>query len=63
MRDPQRIKPILARIEKLRLKNPDFRFGQLIIWLAKIEELNPKLFYLEDKEFLEKINELEKQFK
>ena len=60
MRDPQRIKPILARIEKLWLKNPDFRFGQLIIWLAKIKELNPKLFYLEDKEFLEKINELEK---
>ena len=60
MRDPQRIKPFLVRIEQLWFKNPDFRFGQLIIWLAKIEELNPKLFYLEDKEFLEKINELEK---
>lgn len=60
MRDPQRIKPFLVRIEQLWLKNPDFRFGQLIIWLAKIEELNPKLFYLEDKEFLEKIKELEK---
>lgn len=60
MRDSQRIKPFLVRIEQLWLKNPDFRFGQLIIWLAKIEELNPKLFYLEDKEFLEKINELEK---
>ena len=60
MRDPQRIKPFLVRIEQLWLKNPDFRFRQLIIWLAKIKELNPKLFYLEDKEFLEKINELEK---
>lgn len=60
MKDPNRIKPFLARIEQLWLKNPDLRFGQLMIWLAKIEELNPKLFYLEDKEFLEKINELEK---
>ena len=60
MRDPQRIKPFLVRIEQLWLKNPDFRFGQLIIWLAKIKELNPKLFYLEDEEFLEKMKELEK---
>ena len=60
MRDSQRIKPFLVRIEQLWLKNPDFRFGQLIIWLAKIKELNPKLFYLEDEEFLEKMKELEK---
>lgn len=60
MRDPQRIKPFLVTIEQLWLKNPDFRFGQLIIWLAKIEEFNPKLFYMEDEEFLEKIKELEK---
>lgn len=61
MRDPKRIKPILKKIEQLWTNNPDFRFGQLIMSIAKTGEINPKLFYMEEDEFLGKINELEKQ--
>lgn len=62
MRDPKRIKTFLKKIEELWLKNPDLRFGQLIIWLAKIKEHNPELFYLEEDELLAKLeNELNKE--
>ena len=60
LNDPNRIKPFLAKIEKLWLENPDLRFGQLIIWMSKIAEQNPKLFYMEEKEFLKNMVELEK---
>lgn len=63
MRDPKRIKPFLKKIEELWLKNPDFRFGQLIIGIAKSSEIIPQLFYMEEKEFLEKIGEMEKQLR
>ena len=61
MRDPKRIKPFLQKLEELWLKNPDLRFGQLMICIAKTEEATPKLFYMEEKEFLEKMRELEKK--
>lgn len=61
MRDPKRIKPLLERIEQLWTNNPDFRFGQLIMSITKTGEHNPKLFNMEEEEFLEKINETEKQ--
>jgi len=61
MRDPKRIKPFLEKIEQLWANNPDFRFGQLIMSITKTGEHNPKLFNMEEEEFLEKINELEKQ--
>lgn len=61
MRDKNRIKPIVEKLEKLWLSNPDFRLGQLIMCVIKPEEANPKIFYLEDEEFLTKLNELEKQ--
>lgn len=55
MRDPNRIKPFLARIEQLWLKNTDLRFGQFMIWLAKIEEYNPKLSIWKMKHFQKKL--------
>lgn len=58
MRDNNRIKPILKKIEKLWLENPDFRITQLVYVIAKTGESMPKLFYMEDEEFLEKIEEL-----
>lgn len=61
MRDTKRIKPLLEKIEQLWTNNPDFRFGQLIMSITKTGEHNPKLFNMEEEEFLEKINELEKQ--
>jgi len=30
MRNPKRIKPILDKLEKIWIKNPDLRLGQLI---------------------------------
>ncbi len=60
MRDPKRITQFLKKIKELWLKNPDLRFGQLIIWTAKSSEIIPQLFYMEEKEFLEKIEEMEK---
>ena len=60
MRHPKRIKLFLKKIEEIWLKNPDLRFGQIIIWIAKNGEIIPQLFYMEEKEFLEKIEEMEK---
>ena len=57
MRDINRIKPILKEIEKLWLENPDFRIGQLICVIARTGETMPKLFYMEDDEFLSKLEE------
>ena len=62
MRDIERIKPLIGRLEKLWLENPDFRLGQLIMGITRTGETNPKLFTMEDDEFLEKLDEIEKQF-
>lgn len=61
MRDKNRIKPTLEKLEKLWLSNPDFRLGQLIMNIIKPEEPNAKIFYIEDDEFLKKLDKLEKQ--
>ena len=58
MRDSNRIKPFMEKIEKLWLKYPDYRFGQLIMVIAKTNEQNPKLFNIEEDEFLRKVDEL-----
>ena len=56
MRDKNRIKPFLAEIEKLWLKNPDYRFGQIIYLLA--DSIQKDIFFPEEKEWLEHINKL-----
>lgn len=61
MRDIKRIKPIIERIEKLWLENPDFRLGQLLMVITRTGEHNPKLFYMEDEEFLQKLEETQKR--
>lgn len=63
MRDPNRIKPFLDKIEELWLKNPDFRFGQLMIWITKTNEMMPKFFHMEDEIVLEKLEKLERDLK
>lgn len=60
MRDPKRIKPLLEKIEKIWMENPDFRLGQLIMVIAGTGEHNPKLFNLEESELLKKLDEFEK---
>lgn len=49
MRDPKRIKPFLAEIEKIWKKYPDLRFGQLIVNIR----FDRDPFFLEEKDFLE----------
>ena len=62
MRDINRIKPVLKELENLWLENPDFRLGQLIMGITKTEVINPKLFYMEDDEFLIKLKEFKNLF-
>jgi hypothetical protein len=63
MRNPDRIKIVLEQIEQLWITNPDFRFGQLIMNITQTGEHNPKLFYMEEDELLEKIKVLQEQLK
>lgn len=49
MRDPKRIIPFLAQIEKIWKKYPDLRFGQLIVNIR----FDRDPFFLEEKGFLE----------
>ena len=58
MRDPKRIPLILGELEKAWKQNPDYRLTQLIIGIARTGEVCPKLFNMEDEEFL---NRLEKE--
>ena len=62
MRDKNRIKSMLKELENLWLKNPDFRIGQLILAITKTKESNPELFYMEDDEFIMKLEEFKKSF-
>lgn len=56
MRDKNRIKPFLQKLEKLWLKYPDYRFGQIIYMLAG--EIGRDIFFPEEKEWEEAINKL-----
>jgi hypothetical protein len=61
MRDPERIKKILALIEELWNKEPDLRFGQLMINLGAFPDF-PFLWNMEDDKWEEWFKEqLEKQ--
>ncbi len=58
MRDPKRIRPFLEELEKLWTENPDYRFGQLVMVIARTQEHNPLLFNLEEDEFGRRLQEL-----
>ena len=58
MRDPKRIPLILHELETAWKQNPDYRLTQLIMVIAKTEEVCPKLFNTEDEDFL---SQLEKE--
>ena len=55
MRDKKRIKRILKRIEKIWNKYPDLRFFQLIE--APYEPIAENPFYIEDEDFIDKMEE------
>ena len=52
MRDPKRIKPLLKNIEKLWSRNPDLRFGQLLVVLFG-DKFASNPFYIEDDKIIE----------
>jgi hypothetical protein len=56
MRNPNRIKPIISKLEELWLKSPDLRFGQLVYILASKLEVGD-IFFPEDDKWLEAIEE------
>ena len=51
-RDPERITPMLAKIEELWKKAPQLRLGQL---LSNCAEAEVRLYYMEDDVLLEKL--------
>lgn len=57
MRDVNRIKPLLYKLEKLWLKEPDLRFGQ-IICLLQNQMYTDDIFYIEEDELEKAIDEL-----
>ena len=60
MRDKNRIKPFLNKLEELWLLNPDYRFGQIIYLLA--DDIGRDIFFPEEKEWLIHIeNEINKR--
>lgn len=63
MRDLERIQPFLEAIEALWFDNPDWRFGQLVMGIADTGEHNPQLFYMEDEDFLAKLEALKNKLK
>lgn len=53
MRDKERIKPLLERLEVVWKEHPDLRLGQLILNVVR----DPALYYLEDEEIINSIEE------
>lgn len=54
MRDPERIEPVMKKLENIWKKHPDLRLGQLILNAHSFAGDSP-LYYIEDKEFIKKI--------
>lgn len=56
MREIQRIPRILKRLEKIWMKSPDMRFGQLFLNVFSLHNgIDVKVYNMEDKELVEKI--------
>lgn len=56
MRDTNRIKPFLDSLEKLWLRHPDYRFGQLIYLLA--DKIGQDIFFPEEDVWVDTIDKL-----
>ncbi len=56
MRDPNRIKPILRRLETLWRLCPDMRLGQLIHFISASVDRPGDFFYVEDDKWLKAID-------
>lgn len=56
MRNKNRIKPFLNKLEELWLQNPDLRFGQIIYLIANV--IQRDIFFPEEKEWEQAIDSL-----
>ncbi len=57
MRDKNRIKPFLNKLEELWVNKPDLRFGQ-IVYLLQNEMYTDDIFYPEENEWEKAIDRL-----
>jgi hypothetical protein len=57
MRDPARIEVLLNALREAWLKDPDMRFGQLLVNHARLGEPCPEVFHLEDDQLLANIRD------
>lgn len=57
MRDPDRINTVLEKIRQLWLRDPDMRLGQLLIAAVRPKDPCPELFYIEESDLIEKLDE------
>lgn len=60
LRNPARILPLLMRVAHAWMRVPDQRLGQLLTNTIKSDD-TARMFYLEDEDFVEKIEEYAKQ--
>lgn len=61
MRPPERIDVFIKVLKRVWKKHPDIRLGQLIVDSMKTSE-DPDLFYIEDWQLQERIENLEKRW-
>lgn len=58
MRDPNRIKITLEKIEEIWVKHPDLRLGQLLNWIYSTHPKKVDPFYIEDDILIDLIENL-----
>lgn len=57
-RDPKRIDEVLNRLKRLWKIYPDLRLGQLMVNIVGVDQ---DMFYLEDQDFVNAIEDYQKQ--
>ncbi len=58
MRNPERIPEILDKIRKIWEQHPQLRLGQLLVASFQKKTKQNDIFYVEDKELIEMVEEL-----
>ncbi len=64
MRNPDRIKPFIKKLENYWLDNPDLRLGQIVANCIRAYDgrLNCDPFYIEDNELLNGLEKLDSKW-
>jgi len=61
MRDPNRIKNVIDKLEEFWIKNPEWRLGQIIANCVRAHDdrLNCDPFYIEDEDLIDGLEKLD----